>query len=91
MDGLTKEEKSRLNPQDLEDLKEIQALQELAEVQIKQKDAIEKENDDLHGSDLPFERKKFDEKKWYLDIRRQTNSGDLRLNIFVPPYDIKQI
>ena len=89
LEGLTYEERKRLNPQDLEDLKEIQSLQALADIQMKQKEAIEQE--DLHESDLPFEKKRFEDKKWYLKVTRESNAGDLSIRIFVPPFDVQQI
>lgn len=49
------------------------------------------EQEDLHESDLPFDKKRFEDKKWYLKVKRESNAGDLSISIFVPPFDVQQI
>lgn len=63
---------------------------EIAEIKAKPAKSRLKE-DSIFEGDLPFESKKLNEKKWYLDVKREGNAGALTFNLFLPPFDIDDL
>ena len=93
---LTPEDRKRLNPQDLSDLKEIRSLEELAEIKAKpakrNKPATESSDFDIKSSsdyDLHDDLRQIEDDKGYLLMNRQSRMGELAMQLLLPPYDIE--
>jgi len=61
---------------------------EIADIRAKPAKSKLKE-DSIFEGDLPFDSKKLDEKKWYLDVTREGNAGALTFNLFLPAFDVE--
>jgi hypothetical protein len=67
LSAISYEDRKRLNHQDLQDLKEIQQMIEIADIRAKPAKSPLKE-DSIFEGDLPFESKQLTDSKWYLDV-----------------------
>ena len=82
---------SKLTMQDVIDAKEIEQLEEIAEMRAGRKTErlaeVEQTDDDLES---PFNTKELSDEKPYLQME-QLEAGDLRICLFIPPYNINDL
>lgn len=64
---------------------------EIADIREKSAKRKQESQNTLEPANNEFNRKKFFEEKSYLECDREDQKGGLKINLFLPPYDIESI